>query len=220
MVNFSPNFSGHITVENLNEDQLFQKDVNSTDQIREFIKTYGESEPYHSIIKACFIPIRTNSWPIFAKDLFLPTFINRALKVDNIVLRILASCFSIILDLITFMPRLIRYKFSYNKQNREDHPLLKLLNIKSDSKEIEKNSLLKIKYNFSRTIIEQSRFKFARIGTCTGFCLVSIDGFQEVKKTPEFRLFRIDTVSYLEHNGEWKEQSSISTVASEIDKLV
>lgn len=226
MINFSPNFSGHIVVENMKGNELFRKEINSTDQIREFIQANGESTPYHSILKACFIPIRTQNWPILAKDLFLPTFINRALKIDNVALRVFASCFSIILDLMTLIPRLITtpFRISYNnKQNRNNHPLLRVVNIdldSLDSKEIEKNSLLKIKVNFKRTIIEQNTFKFARVGTGNGFCLVSIDGFHEVKKTPEFRLFRIDTDDYLEHNGEWVKQASSGGETNQIEQFV
>lgn len=220
-VDFNPSFSGYISVEDKQGKELFRNEIHSEVEIKEFLEANGESVPYHSMFKACFIPIRTNSWHFLAKDLFLPTFINRAIKVDNIVLRILASCFAIILDVITLLPRLIATPFRIvHNRNSNDHPLFKLVKTKPDSSEIEKFGLLKIKIDFRRMIIEENNFKFARDGVGKGFCFVSVDGFKEVKPTPEFRRFRTDTDSYLEQNDHWIKQGSSGYETSELNEWI
>lgn len=57
----------------------------------------------------------------FAKDLFLPTFINRALKVDGLASKIFTSIGAIALDLFTFIPRLIATPFRIDGDRYLEH---------------------------------------------------------------------------------------------------
>lgn len=72
---------------------------------------HGRCPNYTSILKGCFIPLRTDSLKNLATDLFLPTLFNHALKINNIALKVIASIAAIILDLITLLPRTIATPF-------------------------------------------------------------------------------------------------------------
>lgn len=219
-VSFNPSFSGYISVEDREGNELFRKEVNTELEIKEFLETNGESQPYHSILKACFIPIRTNNFSTLAKDLFLPTFINHAIKIDSFAFRIFSSFFAIILDILTLIPRSIATPFRILHNDKNKHPLIKLISANSDSSDFEKFSLLNIKIEFKRVTIDQNTFKIARDSIGKGFCFVSTDGFKEIKKTPEFRRFRTDTDSYLEYNSQWIKQKSLGYETSEVNEWV
>lgn len=86
---------------------------------------------------ATLIPVRTHNWKSFSKDLFLPTLINHAIKVNDAAGKIFAIIGAIILDLLTLPVRLVMASirvFSSNK--KENHDLYKFLKDKGVSKEI------------------------------------------------------------------------------------
>lgn len=56
---------------------------------------------------ATLYPVRTNTLANFAKDAFLPTVMNHAIKVENTALRVLAIIGALFLDLITSPIRLL-----------------------------------------------------------------------------------------------------------------
>lgn len=58
-------------------------------------------------IKAAIMPIRTHDIKSLAKDLFLPSLVNAALKVRNVVDKIFIIIFATIYDLLTFPLRIV-----------------------------------------------------------------------------------------------------------------
>lgn len=59
------------------------------------------------IIPATFKPVRTNNLNNFAKDFFLPTTVNHAIKVQNTIGKIFAILAALVFDMITFPVRLV-----------------------------------------------------------------------------------------------------------------
>jgi len=59
------------------------------------------------ILLQTLIPTRTNNLRNFAQDLFLPTFVNHALKLQNVVAKIFVILSALILDMLTFPIRLL-----------------------------------------------------------------------------------------------------------------
>lgn len=96
------------------------------------------SVPTTSWIKAILIPTRTHEWGCFAKDLFLPLFINYALKINNVILKFFASLPSLIVDVITIPIRLISSPYQLWKRYKQpiSHPLFNYINELENSDEL------------------------------------------------------------------------------------
>jgi hypothetical protein len=85
-----------------------------------------QSEARYDLFKATLITVRTNSVQNFCKDFFLPTFINQTLKSHDVVLKVLLTLPTLVLDIVTFPLRAITLipRFVYNLgKTREHHPL-------------------------------------------------------------------------------------------------
>lgn len=84
-----------------------------------------------------FFPIRTYSLQLFVEDLFFPTLVNFALKIDHIAQKIFAYFICITWDFITLPIRLITAipRCIYNAIKVKKHPLRQFL-------EIEKSKLV------------------------------------------------------------------------------
>lgn len=132
-ITLSEGFTGHVTIEGSNDVELdielFRQQITSRKDADTFMETYGTSVPGCSLLQATLIPVRTDNWKNFAKDLFLPTYVNHALKIDNFVLGVFASVFAAALDGFTFVPRLFSSPFRaiYNHRNPNEHPLIALI---------------------------------------------------------------------------------------------
>lgn len=59
------------------------------------------------VIPATLMPVRTNNLKNFAKDFFLPTLFNHAIKVEQVGRKIFAILASLIWDMLTFPIRLL-----------------------------------------------------------------------------------------------------------------
>lgn len=134
--------NNYIKVFNSNNNTRWEN--NLSDEDFKQVEGYCKSRNSVPIIPAIFKPVRTNNLKNFAKDFFLPTTINRAIKVQNTVGRIFAILFSLVLDTITFPIRLltcIPRVISNSKQG--EHPLFKYLkDQKVDKKLLESDHVL------------------------------------------------------------------------------
>lgn len=77
----------------------------------------------------CCLMNRTHNWKVFAKDFFLPVFVNHVLKIKNAVYKVIAAIFAISLDLMTFPLRCVFLPLSYkvNQLQYEQNPMVKYL---------------------------------------------------------------------------------------------
>ncbi len=138
MINSDTTYSVKITNPDNNHDIIFEKNPISEgeyDEIDEYCKfKFKRSNGF----RALFYPIRTHNREVFAKDTFLPTVFNRAIKVQNISIRIFALLAAIVLDIVTIPIRLLtcRQRYKYNRKNKvvmeqtpqeSKHPLRKYL---------------------------------------------------------------------------------------------
>lgn len=143
-INLVDGFQANIQLKNKQGAIIWQKPFASKDEFSEFIKQNGHSKNGWSLLRGTVIPLRTESLKHFTKDLFLPTFVNFSLKINNLALRVIASTFAVALDMITLPVRLLTtpYRIHYNCQNPEaEHPLVKLINQDQRQKQIEEDVL-------------------------------------------------------------------------------
>ncbi len=109
---------------NNNQTIEFHFTDNELDHVKGLIK--GRSTV--PIILSSFQVVRTHSASMFAQDLLLPTVIQHAWKVNNIVLKIVAVAFAFALDLATLPIRLLRcIPRAVANSKQEEHPLLTLI---------------------------------------------------------------------------------------------
>ena len=76
------------------------------------------------LLTSWLLPIRTNNGKNFAKDFFLPTLINQALRVEDSAARIFAILGAILIDVVTFPIRVLTAipRIVYNGLQKP-HPL-------------------------------------------------------------------------------------------------
>lgn len=209
----NPGFSGYISIGNDYSRELYREEVHSFEEAKNFIDFYGKSVQGCSLLRATLIPLRTDNWKDFAKDFFLPTFVNHALKVDRLASRIFVSFFAIILDVFTFIPRLIASPFAviYNYKNKSDHPLINLIKDNSDFELSIDSGFFEIKLNLENVNIQYDTHLNARTAK-----QVSIDGYVTVTtkkfhgEIEEESDFNERAAVYKEADGEWDLKSSIS----------
>ncbi len=134
----TPGFQGHIRIEDSQHRGLYQKDCATTQEVKDFVNANGGSKIGYGLTEMLVMPLRTDNLKDFATDLFLPTFFHFALKVENVVLRALASIVAIVVDVATVLIRLVAtpIRFYYNTQYPEPvHPLVSLLGQNPTSKQ-------------------------------------------------------------------------------------
>ncbi len=150
-------FEGYVSIQDLNGEELFKQNVQTGLEAKQFVERYGQSIPGCPMWKACLIPLRTENWQNFAKDLFLPTFIHRALKVDNLIMRMIASLFAIILDVATLPIRFLTAPFRVyvNLKNPSTHPIEELIKDKPNAKPAFREGLVYIINNMSKVEIQR-----------------------------------------------------------------
>lgn len=218
----NPGFSGFISVENLKGKEVFKQNVSSLEDMGHFFQTYGKSTPGYPILKASFIPTRTDNIQDLVKDLFLPTFINHALKVHSLIGRIFASIAAIALDIATFVPRffIAPLKAYSDYTNKDKHPLVNLLKSHSGASQAIKDDVLKIKVAVQAVKISQDpilKTKTAKEFTMNGYQLVVVKALPGIKKEAEFKH---RTADYIEIEGEWDVHFSISGTSKTIQDFL
>lgn len=94
------------------------------------VKERAENVSPATFMGAALRPIRTHNFKDFAKDFFLPTTINRAVRISNLALRLFAILGAIPFDLVTLPIRLFTvFPQIYNNRKlpKADHPLYRYL---------------------------------------------------------------------------------------------
>jgi hypothetical protein len=206
----NPGFSGYVAVEDQSGKEIFRKAITSPKEAKEFVDMHGKSVPGYSMLKASIILPRTDNIRDLSKDLFLPTFINHALKVNNFILRLFASVIAIIFDVITLIPRLIVFPFKANSdRNKTEHSLVSLVKANPDSQEAIKDGILKIKVAFQE--VKMGTDPLLNMRTAKKF---AVEGSLLVitKTLPESReesQFNDESIDFLEIDGEWDAQSRV-----------
>ena len=93
--------------------------------IEDFTNISGISQKNRSVFESLMVPVRTNNFRNFCEDFFLPTFINQALKCNNVALKIIYSIAYIICDVCTLPIRLItaipHYLYNAPRSKKESH---------------------------------------------------------------------------------------------------
>lgn len=208
----NPVLVGYVSIR-CGPDAIYTRELNSTKEAANFINKYGKSVPHDSLLKAIFIPLRTDCWKNFAKDLFLPTFINRAIKVDGIGQRVILSVIAIFIDVCTFIPRLISSPFRavYNQKTKVEHPLISLIKDDDDpSDPVLKLDALEIKIEIKKTDVQRDS-KLKKISSK----VFEIDVVKTVFLNRDHKIednshFTKRETNYLIIKGEWKFRGSIT----------
>lgn len=92
-----------IKVSNLGNGTSWEKILKEDRHVISYVKGYEAV----GLVRATLMPVRTNNFKNFAKDFFLPTIVNHAIKVQHSVGRIFAILGALILDSLTFPIRLL-----------------------------------------------------------------------------------------------------------------
>lgn len=81
-----------------------------------------------------YIVLRVDTWKNLARDLFLPSFVHIAMRMNDMASMIFVSFFAIIFDLATLTARLVTLPFVYSAKltSHKNHPLTKWLENESD----------------------------------------------------------------------------------------
>jgi hypothetical protein len=97
--------SHYLKVTNLENNLIWKKEITSKEEFNEVQDYFLKGKTTVSWIRATLYPVRTNK--NLTTDLFLPTVINHALKIQNCVGKIFAIIGATILDLATLPIRMI-----------------------------------------------------------------------------------------------------------------
>lgn len=118
--------SGYVSVRDENDTEIYRQEVKTDQEINDFVHQYGKQVEGHGLFPTLFCPRRLEGKG-FAKDFFLPSLFNFALKVNPIGLRILAGIGATIVDVLTLVPRIAGtfYRLHHVKTHpKKIHPLL------------------------------------------------------------------------------------------------
>lgn len=118
-----------VNIQDQYRNTLYTENFSNPDELNTFLNTYSASVIPAGFIQSSFIPTRTDNWRDFAIDLFCPSFVNFALTINRIALRLFVSMIAIAWDAITFLPRLATtlVRCDYNRLVPKPHPLLTLI---------------------------------------------------------------------------------------------
>jgi hypothetical protein len=123
---FRPIVLGHLEVRNIENKSIWPMLVNEEEQ-EKILKLLKSAETV-GVLGAVLQPVRTNTPKNFAKDFFLPTTVNQALRVKNHAIRVFAVLGALVLDTLTFPLRLVTCVPALLKNSKpEDHPFYKYL---------------------------------------------------------------------------------------------
>ena len=119
--------TGYVAVQDTSGTvELWRKEVGSKKEAMEWMEAHSHSVRGWGILKASFFPMRVGSCKDLAKDLFLPTFINHALRVNNLFLRVVASLCAFVWDIATMPFRFISLPFRIAQHRCSPTPESKL----------------------------------------------------------------------------------------------
>lgn len=122
--------SCHFYAKNLETDsEIFRFELRDEKEYQKVLELCADRTNMSGALKALIMPIRTDLSSL-PKDLFLPTFINGALKIDDLSNRIFASFLCIALDILTLPLRFITViprAIYHANTNAKPHPIIAYL---------------------------------------------------------------------------------------------
>ncbi len=118
-----------IEVRSIDNNVKWSKDL--SDQEFKRVKKYQLGCENVSIFSAALRVVRSETFINFGKDFFLPTTVNQALRVQNLVGKIFATLAAIVFDVITFPIRIVNSLIALGS-NKEEDGLLVYLKEQSD----------------------------------------------------------------------------------------
>ncbi len=139
-----------IKISNSDNNSAWEKQLTSSEyqQVEDYVK--GKNAV--SIIPATFKPVRTNNLKNFSKDFFLPTTVNHAIKVQNMVGKIFAILASLVLDVLTFPIRLLTViPRVISNAKQEENQLRKYLIIEGVDKKLLESDHVKVRLEWEET---------------------------------------------------------------------
>jgi hypothetical protein len=217
-----PGFQSHVRIEDSHKTVLYQKNCASPQEMQDFVQRYSRSKEGWGLLETLVMPLRTEPLTDLAQDLFFPTLIHFALKVENVVLRILASIVAAMVDLATLPLRLLAtpIRFWYNAQYPEPlHPLIGLLRNNPAAKEAIEEGTVELICEMEKVSMEpiqqEEGHQFqeaqdARVKATSYIALKRLPGGVEKEMTVERK-----SASYLSMDGEWTQMGSSSGISSE-----
>jgi hypothetical protein len=126
-VNLEFGYKGYVAVQDTKGRDLYRREIKSDKEIEPWIEANEPSVQGWGILKSSFVPVRVDNCADFARDLFLPTFVNHVLKINNVRLKIIAALFAIPWDLMTFPIRFIAWPIRYSLYNSKPLPVEELI---------------------------------------------------------------------------------------------
>lgn len=149
----------------------------------EYLQVKSGSRAALGIIPAVCIPVRVHNWRDFSKDFFLPTTVNRAIKVQHIAGKAFAMLIALFVDVATLPIRFVTCipRAIYNP-TKEENPLYQyLLPQHTVSEELLESDYVKVRLEerqSSKTIWQERYVNFIEVpeyagayATHTGFSL-------------------------------------------------
>jgi hypothetical protein len=137
----------HISIANAADSKKWEKDISQEDYNK--IKGY-DGEPGCFVLYGLAVPIRTNNLKNLATDLFLPTTLNYAVKLEMTILKVLAIVASLFIDLLTLpircltlIPRIITNYF------KENNPMYQYLSNAGMDKDLLNEDFVKVQFETS-----------------------------------------------------------------------
>lgn len=202
-----PGVRGHIHVKDQVGTLLYEKSVASHEEAKAFVRQYGSFKQGCPFLEGLVMPLRTQTLNDCLEDLFLPTFIHFALKVENIALKIIASVFAIALDLLTLPIRFIALPLRVYYQSHAPepkHPMIELIEGNVHSQKALQDQCVMLHYEVEEVRIhpeneEGRRFgadKIVRVGTVQIILQPTPRGENTSSELESL-------VRYSKQNGEW-----------------
>jgi len=128
-VNLEFGYKGYVAVQDMKGRDLYRREIQSDREIDPWIAANKPGVQGWGVLKSSFVPVRVDNLADFARDLFLPTFVNHVLKINNVCLKIIAALFAIPWDLITYLIRSATWpiRLAYYHYNSKPLPVEELI---------------------------------------------------------------------------------------------
>lgn len=127
---FSSTLCPIIQIKDLHENVLYEQQFPSNEQADLFFTQHSRSIKGWGVLQGAVVPQHTSGIAL-AQDLFLPTLLHFALKIEFLALRILAGLFAAMFDLAFLALRLVTLPFKaiymHCRPAKEEHPVSELI---------------------------------------------------------------------------------------------
>jgi hypothetical protein len=136
-------YTGFVAVQDVSGNDLYRSPIQSKKEMDDWIKANELSVEGWGITKSSFVPVRVDNCDDFSKDLFLPTFVNHVLKINNLFFKLLASIFALPWDVLTLPCRLIGVFFRL-ADKEERLPVHRLIENNPSFEGVRKNGVVRL----------------------------------------------------------------------------